>query len=187
MPRATEGVGITNIGIEDMPHCVIKDIYYNEEITNAIQFSSDKEIDEWKTKWEPANHSGKNYGYVTYKLYKDGESDSFPDSSFEHRALTIALRQWGLRIKDIKFKRIYGDERADIEVKFQKREDNQYFMDKATVLAYAYFPQKSNIIGGDMVFYDSIFWSKNGASRSAHELDPTNYPDENTKVKFKWR
>ena len=71
MPRATEGVGITNIGIEDMPHCVIKDIYYNEEITNAIQFSSDKEIDEWKTKWEPANHSGKNYGYVTYKLYKD--------------------------------------------------------------------------------------------------------------------
>ena len=168
-----------------LPDCVIHDTYVSEVHNSNISFTSTKEIDEWKHKWEPENANGKDYGYVTYKLTKDGESDSFPDSSFEHKALTIALRQWGLRTKDIRFKRVYNKSQiADIEVRFEKKEDNKYFKERGTVLAYAYFPT-NNTIGGDMVFNDSVFWSKDGKNRSAHELDPEHYPDPNTTVKFK--
>ena len=163
--------------MDGLPDCVLKDLYIEEALNENVSFSSDKEIDEWDHQWEK--------GTVTYKLYRDKESDSFPNSSFEHKALTIALRQWGLRTKNIRFKRIYREsETADIEVKFQKREDNHYFREKKGVLAYAYFPNGKKI-GGDMVFNDSVFWSEDGKSRSAHELDPVNYPDPETKVKLK--
>ncbi len=172
-------------GSDHLPDCIIQDTFVEEYSNSNISFQSTKEIDEWTHKWQPEKREGKDYGYVTYKLLKGKESDSFPDSSFEHKALTIALRQWGLRCRNIRFKRIYDENTvADIEVKFQKREDNHYFTEKKTVLAYAYFPNGRKI-GGDMVFNDSIFWSKDGKSRSAHELDPKNYPDPNTKVKIK--
>lgn len=159
------------------PDCVLNDLYVEEALNENLSFSSENEIDEWDHKW--------GSGTVTYKLLKGKESKSFPNSSFEHRALTIALRTWGLRTKNIKFKRIYKEnEVADIEVKFQKREENHYFKEKKGVLAYAYFPNGRKI-GGDMVFNDSVFWSEDGKPRSAHELDPENYPDPETKVKLK--
>ena len=115
------------------PDCVLNDLYVEEALNENLSFSSENEIDEWDHKW--------GSGTVTYKLLKGKESKSFPDSSFEHRALTIALRTWGLRTKNIKFKRIYKEnEVADIEVKFQKREEYHYFKEKKGVLASAYFP-----------------------------------------------
>jgi len=144
-----------------------------------VEFST-AEIEEWKHKWTPKK-GRRGHGYVTYKLIS--ESRSFPDSSFEHQALSIALRQWGLRTKDIRFKRVRGNANADIVVKFATKKEDKYFRDKPNVLAYAYMPTK-NPIGGDMVFNDSIWWSKNGDSVNAHELDPDNYPP-NTKTKIR--
>lgn len=138
------------------------------------------EIDEWDRKWEPTKNR-RGYGYVTYKLIS--ESRSFPDSSFEHRALSIALRTWGLRTKDIRFKRVKDDQEADLVCRFVKSEDDEYLKNRPTVLAYAYFPT-TNPIGGDMTFNDSVWWSKDGQSRNAHELHPENYPaDTKTRIK----
>jgi hypothetical protein len=142
---------------------------------------SPQAMEEWKIKWQPKKVRRRKYGYVTYKLIS--ESRSFPDSSFEHQALAIALRTWGLRTKDIRFKRVKGNSKADLVCKFAKREEDDYFKDKPNVLAYAYFPNNQPI-GGDMTFNDSIWWSKNGESRNAHELEPDKYPP-NTRTKIK--
>jgi hypothetical protein len=179
------------------PNCVVHQVQYTG-IPDKVEFTSpdnfafaesveQAEIDEWKTKWEPEKATGRRgkereFGYVTYKLIS--ESRSFPDSSFEHRALTVALRTWGLRTKDIRFKRVRDDQEADLVCRFVKREDDEYLSKKPTVLAYAYFPQKTNPIGGDMTFNDSIWWSKDGESRNAHELAPETYPaDTKTRIK----
>ena len=164
------------------PNCIAskssKGIKYHAPNMSEL---SEEAIEEWKIKWQPKRVRRQKFGYVTYKLIS--ESRSFPDSSFEHKALSIALRQWGLRTKDIRFKRVKGNAKADIVVKFATREEDKYFKEKKNVLAYAYFPNNQPI-GGDMVFNDSIDWSTNGESRNAHELYPDKYPP-NTRTKIK--
>ena len=165
--------------VKRKPNCVIRDTYFKETLHHDIPYFSEMEIEEWKHKWTPKKVRRKKFGYVTYKLIS--ESRSFPDSSFEHKALAIALRQWGLRTKDIRFKRVKV--KADLVVKFATREEDKYFKDKPSVLAYSYFPNGGEI-GGDMTFNDSIWWSKDGVSRNAHELMPEQYPP-NTKTRLK--
>lgn len=164
------------------PHCIVEQKGNKVKYTsNLRELSASTVIEEWEHKWNPKKVRRRNYGYVTYKLIS--ESRSFPDSSFEHKALAIALRTWGLRTKDIRFKRVRGNSKADLVVKFATRDEDKYFKDKPNVLAYAYFPN-GRAIGGDMVFNDSIWWSKKGDSVNAHELDPDTYP-ANTKTKLK--
>ena len=164
--------------------CIIKDNNEKFETSEELELQygvSTQEIDEWKHKWEPVKENGKEYGYVTYKVIN--ESQHFPNSKFEDKALTIALRQWGLRTKEIRFKRIYDDKKADIEMRFVRKEDDKMFRDRPTTLAYAYFPTK-NIIGGDITFNDSVVWSIDGNPKNAHEVDPVNYPaDTKTKIR----
>ena len=143
-----------------------------------------KEIDEWKHKWNPAKHVDRNglakpWGFVTYKVINT--SVNFPENTFEDTALAIALRQWGFRCKDIRFKRIYDSERADIELKFTKAEDDKMFKERPSTLAYAYFPNGTRI-GGDITFNDSVLWSTNGKPVNAHEVKPEVYKS-NTKTK----
>ena len=123
------------------PNCVVSvknmnrknsTIEFKSNIENDIEFY---EIEEWKHKWTPKKVRRRKYGYVTYKLIS--ESRSFPDSSFEHQALTVALRTWGLRTKDIRFKRVKGNANADLVVRFVKQKDDSYLKDKPSVLAYA--------------------------------------------------
>jgi len=169
------------------PNCVVtvknmdkknSTIEYTSNIENDIEFS---QIEEWKIKWQPKKVRRRKYGYVTYKLIS--ESRSFPDSSFEHQALTIALRTWGLRTKDIRFKRVKGSAKADLVVKFATNKEDNYFKERPNVLAYAYFPN-NRAIGGDMTFNESIWWSKNGEPVNAHELMPEQYPP-NTRTKLR--
>ena len=113
----------------------------NEKFEDNFDEFEASTIDEWKKKWEPKKHKDRrgrtrDYGYVTYKVLN--ESTHFPDSKFEDKALTIALRQWGLRTKEIRFKRIRSGT-ADIEMKFVKKEDDKFFRDRPSTLAYAYF------------------------------------------------
>ena len=163
------------------PHCIATKGRSGVKYVSNLKELSQEAIDEWKIKWLPKKVRRRKYGYVTYKLIS--ESRSFPDSSFEHQALAIALRTWGLRTKDIRFKRVRGNSKADLVVKFATNKEDKYFKDKPSVLAYAYFPNNQPI-GGDMVFNDSIWWSKDGKSRNAYELMPETYPPK-TKTRLK--
>ena len=165
--------------------CVIND-NDSEFNTNMDMDFSYADIEEWKHTWNPEKYvdrrgKTREYGYVTYKIVK--ESKHFPNSKFEEKALTIALRQWGLRTKNIRFKRERTDKTADIEMRFMTKEDDKFFRDRPATLAYAYFPN-SHKIGGDITFNDSVIWSTNGKPVNAHDADPDNYPPH-TKTKLR--
>jgi len=143
--------------------------------TNIV---SEPLIDEWRVKWES--------GIVTYGVTRK-TNKSKEIENWENRALTIALRTWGLRIKDIKFRRIRKIDPVhppDIILRFVPRDEDNLFKNNLNVLAYAYFPT-TNPIGGDITFNDDLIWSKDGLPVSAHDYDPANYPNPDTKVKFR--
>jgi len=134
----------------------------------------DSNIDEWNHKWEGP--------VVTWKL--DTPNDDMQPYNVQ-RILTLAFMAWGLHTKDIRFRlqrRPTAD--VDIPIAFLGKNEDKLFRDSPSVLAYAYFPTKSQI-GGDMVFNDEYIWSKDGLPISAHLGDPVNYPDENTPVKLR--
>ena len=162
--------------------CIIND--------DRIRFDfSDREfatIVEDKGKWKPKKHKSRRgkvqeYGYVTYKV--TNQSKHFPDDDFENIVLSIVLRQWGLRTKEIRFKKARGKQTPDIEMKFVERNKDKLFKEREGTLAYAYFPNGSKI-GGDITFNDSVIWTKNGGSVNAHLVNPENYPP-NTKTKLR--
>lgn len=160
--------------------------YASDEVEEKVM----PEIDEWKHKWAPKKYFDRNgkpktFGVVTYKVLND--SRSFPDNSFEETALTVALRTWGMRTKDIRFLRERSNNKiADITLKFVRKEQDKYFKDSPSVLAYAYFPTNSTI-GGDITFNDDYLWSANGKPMTGKEaklknlVDPRT--DDNTQLK----
>ena len=166
-------------------HCIImdNDVKFDSDVDQDFSLST---IQEWKHKWTPKKHKGRrgkvrDYGYVTYKVING--SQHFPDSKFEDKALTIALRQWGLRTKDIRFKRERTNKTADIEMHFETKDNDKMFRDRPGTLAYAYFPNGSKI-GGDITFNDSVIWTTNGKPVNAHKVFPKKYP-VNTKTKLR--
>jgi len=166
-----------------MAHCIImdNDVVFDCDINRDFASST---IQEWKHKWTPKKAVGRkgskrDYGYVTYKV--TNESQHFPDNKFEDKALAIALRQWGLRTMDIRFKRVTGT--ADIEMKFADKQVDKFFRDKPSTLAYAYFPNGQKI-GGDITFNDSVIWTTNGKPINAYEVFPDKYKS-NTKTKLR--
>jgi len=131
----------------------------------AYSFNSniDREpaIDEWKYKWDN--------GIVTYEVTSTDGVNVLVGEKWVHRALTIALRTWGLRIQDIKFKRDRDPNKtADIILQFKSPENDNLFKTRPSVLAYAYFPTNSPI-GGDITFNSKYIWSKDGKSIRADE------------------
>ena len=163
--------------------CVIidNDKEFDCNIDNDFAFTT---IQEWKHKWQPKKATGRkgskrDYGYVTYKV--TNESQHFPDSKFEDKALAVALRQWGLRTKHIRFKRVTGT--ADIEMRFLTKENDKMFRDKPGTLAYAYFPNGSKL-GGDITLNDSVIWTTNGKPINAYMVFPDKYKT-NTKTKLR--
>jgi len=140
-------------------------------------------IDEWKHKWTPnkfvdRNGKTREFGYVTYKVLNG--SRSFPDDTFEETALKVALRQWGLRTKTIRFKRERDPNKtADIILQFKRKEDDKYFKERPSVLAYAYFPTNAEI-GGDITFNDDYIWSSKGGSMSGKEAKEKGLVDPRT-------
>lgn len=162
------------------PYCFILD--------NNAQFDSNidvqyKPIDEWKQKWTPKKYVDRNgktreFGYVTYKVLNG--SRSFPNNTFEETALTVALRQWGLRTKTIRFKRERDPNKtADIILQFKRSVDDKYFKDRPSVLAYAYFPTTSEI-GGNITFNDDYIWSIKGGGISGKKAKELGLVDPRT-------
>lgn len=156
---------------------------------NDLEFESNQndasitEIEERKYLWTPENYVGRDgkkreFGHVTYKVLNG--SRSFPDDTFEKTALTVALRIWGLRTKKIRFKRERDpNKEADITLKFARKEDDEYFRTKPSVLAYAYYPT-SSAIGGDITFNDDYIWSVKGGSMSGKEAKEKGLVDPRT-------
>ena len=164
--------------------CIVKDNDEQFDCNIGMDFSYNA-IEEWKHKWQPKKAVGRkgskrDYGYVTYKV--TNESVHFPDSKFEDSALAIALRQWGLRTNDIRFKRVRSGT-ADTEMRFETKDNDKMFRDKPGTLAYAYFPNGQKI-GGDITFNDSVIWTTNGKPIHAHKVFPDKYPP-NTKTKLR--
>ncbi len=136
----------------------------------------DSNIDEWDAKWAEGET-------VTWKLEKP--SNDFNDQYNVHRIFALCFMAWKMHIKDIKFRSIRRSTAdADIPINFVPKNDDALFKERNGVLAYAWFPGKS-LQGGDMVYNDDYIWTADGKSVNAHEADPTNYPDPNTRVRIR--
>jgi len=74
---------------------------------------------------------------LTYKLHNI--SDDIARADHQVRAVTVAFRVWGLRIKNLRFRRIYDDEKPDLDIWFRPPS----FFGSAGVLAHATYPGQS--------------------------------------------
>jgi len=136
----------------------------------------DSNIDEWDHKWTAGET-------VTWKIEKT--SDDFNKMYDVRRIFALAFMAWRIRIKDIKFRSIRrGTATADIPITFLPRKDDALFKERPGVLAYAYFPTPTSLIGGDMTYNDDYIWTADGKPVNAHRIDPLHYPAD-TKVMIK--
>jgi len=105
------------------------------ELQDKITFTENIEgIDEWP-------HSFPD-GEISYRL--NNFSDDFKDS-WQTRAVTVALRTWKLRIKNIYFRR---ERNPNTHVDFNVSWENlAHFDNRKGVLAHAYFPGQGDISG----------------------------------------
>ena len=102
-------------------------------------------IDEWKHSWKP--------GVLTYRL--DSYTNDWKSKYDQERAVTVAFRAWQLRIKDLKFKRVYDKNKpVDIHISFESLE---HFKGRKGTLAWAYYPGQGDI-SGDIHINDSWNW-----------------------------
>ena len=107
-------------------------------------------IDEWPHSW-PA-------GEISYRL--NNFTGDIKKESNQTRAVTVALRAWGLHIDRIRFRRERNsDVSVDFEVSF---EDLDHFDNKKGVLAHAYFPGQG-VISGDCHINDEWNWTTHSA------------------------
>ena len=104
----------------------------------------DERIEEWPHSWP--------LGELSYRL--NSYSDDLK-KKHQERAVTVALRAWRWRIKDLRFRRERNpDTHVDINVEF---EDLAHFDGKRGVLAHAYYPGQGDI-SGDCHINDEWNW-----------------------------
>jgi hypothetical protein len=99
------------------------------------------EINEWSKKFE-----GK---VLTYKLHNF--TPDIEKHKLQERAITVAFRAWQLRIKDLKFKRIYDFEEPDLDIWFKPQSE----FSSPGVLAHATYPGQSRFY---IEFNDNWDW-----------------------------
>ncbi len=132
-------------------------VFQNDVYSSDYEGETQTVINEWKQKWTTPT--------VTYGVVESSENkfDLGVDEKYVNRALSVGLRTWGLRTKDIRFKRIYNTSAntPDIPLHFIPTSENDLFKEKPSVLAFAYFPVSSPI-GGDVYFNDDKSWSRDG-------------------------
>jgi matrix metalloproteinase-25 (membrane-inserted) len=100
-------------------------------------------IEEWPHNW--------NKGEISYRINTHTDDTT---RRGQERAVTVALRIWQLRIKDLKFKREYNiDTDVDFNVSFKPLEN----FSSPGVLAHAWFPGQGPI-SGDVEINDEWNW-----------------------------
>jgi len=86
------------------------------------------------------------------------------------KALNYAMTTWDLEI-DIKFKPYWYEpafQTTNLTINFKNSDEDPFFKDRPTVLAYAYFPGQGSV-SGKVVFNNNYIWSLNGKSISGKE------------------
>lgn len=102
--------------------------------------------DEWPHKWEQP--------IITYRL--NNYTKDIKKRKLQERAVTVAFRTWQLRVKDIKFKRIYDSfEKPDINIDFRPLSS---FDNRKGVLAHAVYPGQGEA-SGDIEINDEWNWT----------------------------
>lgn len=129
---------------------------------NKIEFHENIEgIEEWPHNWPD--------GEVSYRL--NNLTGDISKETHQHRAVTVALRAWQLRINRLKFRRERNpDKHVDFDVSF---EPISHFDNSKGVLAHAYFPGQGKV-SGDCHINDDWNWvtSSKFQTRSTPPLVP---------------
>ena len=120
-----------------------------ENLNGKTQFVEDQ--DEWPHKWNKLE--------MVYDVIGTSRSISQKDL---RKALNLAMTTWDIEI-NIKFipKYMADGKPVDITVDFETSEQNDYFKDRPSVLAYAYYPGQGSV-SGKVVFNDDYIWTLNG-------------------------
>ena len=115
------------------------------QLGSKIEYKENIEgIDEWPHSWPDGN--------ISYRL--NNFSSDFRER-WQTRAVTVALRVWQWRIKNIKFRRERNpDAHVDFNVSFKEL---AHFDNRKGVLAHAYFPGQGDI-SGDCHINDEWEW-----------------------------
>ena len=118
---------------------------FANQLGNKLEYKENIEgIDEWPHSWPD--------GEISYRL--NNFSSDFR-KRWQTRAVTVALRVWQWRIKNIKFRRERNpDAHVDFNVSFKEL---AHFDNRKGVLEHAYFPGQGDI-SGDCHINDEWEW-----------------------------
>lgn len=125
------------------PDCVIS----RNEINGQVSFISEQT--EWQHKWEKY--------LLTYDVEYHKSLKLISKRQLK-RAVNLAVSTWNFEIP-IKFKSAWNT-KADIEIRFKTKDEDSYFKERPSVLAYAYYPKTSK--QGQVVFNASYIWDLKG-------------------------
>ena len=115
---------------------------------NKLQFADtvDERIKEWPHSWDNLPRE------LSYRLNNNTDDMS---KKWQEKAVTVALRAWRWRLKNLSFRREYNpDVKVDINVKFG---DLDFFGGKKGVLARCYYPGQGDV-SGDCEINDYWDW-----------------------------
>ena len=122
--------------------------------SGKIQFIEKGEQSEWNKKWEKDT--------LTYAVTKGTED--LPGDSQEKLAMNLAMTTWDIEIP-VKLVMVNTTDNPDITIKFAAKDEDPYFKEKPSVLAYAYFPGQG-AVSGKIMFNEEYTWSMDGSPKS---------------------
>ena len=126
------------------PDCII----IRNDLNGKVEFVSEQT--EWQHKWEK--------DILTYDI-EHHETLKLISKRQLKRAVNLAVSTWNFEIP-IKFKSAWNT-KADIEIRFKTKDEDKYFKDRPSVLAYAYYPGQGKA-SGKVVFNASYIWDLKG-------------------------
>ena len=118
---------------------------------NRIAFQEDTQT-EWRHKWE--------LDVMYYDIISPCRTMEMKKVK---KALNLAMTTWDLEIP-VKFKSNWNNYRnpiSNITIDFKTSDEDHYFKDRPSVLAYAYFPGQGDV-SGKVIFNNDYIWSTNG-------------------------
>jgi|TARA_R110002074_G_scaffold373697_1_gene549907 hypothetical protein len=150
-------------------------IFAWSEHFDKIEFIEDTQT-EWRHKWE------------LDVMYYDVIS---PCRTLEEKkvrkALNLAMTTWDIEIP-VKFKSNWGNKKSpisNITIDFKSSDEDHYFKDRPSVLAYAYFPGQGSV-SGKVIFNNDYIWSANGKPISGKKAKEKGYvanADDNSQLR----
>jgi len=135
------------------PTCVVKEYSKLESELSMQEFEEQRE---YSGKWDQP--------VVTYSVIR-GTEDIKGD---ERLALNLAMTTWDIEV-DISLKWVPYDTNPDITVKFVPAKDDDFFRNRPSILAYAFFPATRK--EGVIVFNDDYVWTMHGKSITGTEYE----------------